>query len=160
VIEVDVVTGPGDWSRVGDVRALATSAVEAVFSVLPDSARAATEISVLLTDDPGARELNRAWRGLDKPTNVLSFPAPDAPSPDGVRHLGDMALAFETIAREAAEEGKSPHDHFTHLVVHGTLHLLGHDHEAGEDEALAMEALEIEALARLGIGNPYRDIAP
>jgi probable rRNA maturation factor len=82
------------------------------------------------------------------------------PSPDGIRRLGDIALAFETVAREADAEGKSPHDHFAHLVVHGTLHLLGHDHEAGEDEANAMEALEIEALARLGIANPYRDVAP
>ena len=160
MIDVEVVTGPGNWSRVGDVQALARCAVEAVFSVLPESPPSATEISVLLTDDAGARELNRAWRGLDKPTNVLSFPAPPVPSPDGIRHLGDSALAFETVSREADEEGKSPHDHFAHLVVHGTLHLLGHDHETGEDEALAMEALEIEALARLGIANPYRDVAP
>jgi probable rRNA maturation factor len=160
VIDVEVVTGPGNWSRVGDVHALARCAVEAVFSVLPESPSSPTEISVLLTDDAGARELNRAWRGLDKPTNVLSFPAPAVPSPDGVRHLGDIALAFETVAREADDEGKSPHDHFAHLVVHGTLHLLGHDHETGEGEAVAMEALEIEALARLGIANPYRDIAP
>jgi probable rRNA maturation factor len=160
VIDVDVVTGAGDWSRVGDVHALAAGAVEAVFSVLQETPGRPAEISVLLTDDAGARELNRAWRGLDKPTNVLSFPAPSVPSPDGIRRLGDIALACETVAREADAEGKSAHDHFAHLVVHGTLHLLGHDHEAGEDEANAMEALEIEALARLGIANPYRDVAP
>ena len=100
----------------------------------------------------------RTWRGLDKPTNVLSFPGSGSPSPKGVRHLGDLALAFETLAREAAEEQKSLADHVTHLIVHGTLHLLGYDHEADAD-AEEMEALEVAALARLGIADPYRDMA-
>ena len=159
MIEVDVATGPGDWSRIGDVKALAASAVEAVFAVVGEAPAAAVEVGVLLTDDAGARELNRTWRGLDKPTNVLSFPAPPAPSPEGVRHLGDIALAFETIVREAADEGKSLPDHVAHLMVHGTLHLLGHDHETGDTEAEVMEALEIAVLARLGVANPYRDMA-
>jgi probable rRNA maturation factor len=104
------------------------------------------------------QDLNRRWRGLDKPTNVLSFPASAPRSSDGIRALGDLVLAWETVAREAEQEGKPVADHVTHLVVHGTLHLLGYDHEI-EHEAEAMEAREVEALARLGIANPYRDIA-
>ena len=76
------------------------------------------------------RALNRDWRGKDKPTNVLSFPAPPPPGAPGPRHLGDIVLAYETLAREAAAEGKALADHAAHLVVHGVLHLLGYDHEA------------------------------
>jgi probable rRNA maturation factor len=115
-------------------------------------------VSLLLTDDAGMRELNRAWREIDRPTNVLSFPGSGTPGADGVRHLGDIALAFDTVAREAEAEGKSLAHHLAHLIVHGVLHCLGHDHEA-DAEAQTMEALEIEALARLGIADPYRDMA-
>jgi probable rRNA maturation factor len=124
------------------------------------------EVSVLLADDARLRGLNRAWRGKDRPTNVLSFPAldggawPGLPPGAGPVPLGDVAVALETVLREAAAEGKAPADHLAHLVVHGTLHLLGHDHEAGEAEALAMEALEVEALARIGVADPYREPAP
>jgi probable rRNA maturation factor len=102
--------------------------------------------------------LNRTWRGKDKPTNVLSFPAPEQPGAAGPRHLGDIALAFETLARESEEESKELAHHFAHLIVHGVLHLLGYDHEV-EAEAEIMEALEVKALARLGITDPYRDMA-
>ncbi|HEX8374556.1 MAG TPA: rRNA maturation RNase YbeY, partial [Geminicoccaceae bacterium] len=119
------------------------------------------EVSVLLADDAHVRELNRVWRGVDKPTNVPSFPArePGEPWPaEGPAHLGDVAVALETVLREAAAEGKAPGDHLAHLVVHGTLHLLGHDHDA-DAEADAMEALEVRVLAGLGVADPYRDDA-
>jgi probable rRNA maturation factor len=155
---IEVITENGDWSGLGDAEALVRQAVEAAFSVAANAPREAVEINVLLSDDASVRELNRRWRGLDKPTNVLSFPASAPPSPGGPRPLGDLVLACETVVREAEEEGKSFSDHATHLLVHGTLHLLGYDHEV-EDEAEAMEAREVDALARLGIGNPYRDMA-
>jgi probable rRNA maturation factor len=99
--------------------------------------------------------LNRDWRGKDKPTNVLSFPAmPVTPGGAVPPMLGDIALAFETVAAEAALEGKSFDHHLVHLIVHGLLHLLGHDHE-DDVQAEAMEALERAALARLAIPDPY-----
>jgi probable rRNA maturation factor len=107
---------------------------------------------VLLTDDAAVQALNRDHRNQDKPTNVLSFPA----APSAAPHLGDVALAFGTCAREAAEQGKSLADHLTHLVAHGVLHLLGWDHMT-EAEAEAMETREREILARLGTPDPYRD---
>jgi probable rRNA maturation factor len=158
MIELDIMRGPGDWAGIADLDAVARGAVEAAFAVAPAAPRSPVELSLLLTDDSGVQELNRAWRGLDKPTNVLSFPGSGLPAPDGARHLGDIALAFETIAREAEAEGKSLSDHLAHLIVHGTLHLVGHDHE-GDEEAEAMEALETEALASLGIADPYRETA-
>jgi probable rRNA maturation factor len=158
VIDLDVMKGPGDWSRIADIEALARRAVEAAFAVAGETPQSPVELSLFLTDDAGVHELNRAWRGLNKPTNVLSFPGSVPSSPGGIRHLGDIALAFETLAREADEEHKSLADHIAHLIVHGALHLLGHDHEADE-EAEAMEALETAALARLGVADPYRDMA-
>ena len=157
MMELEVVIGSGDWPRLGDAGALARRAVEAAFAAAANTPREPVEISVLLSDDASVQVLNRRWRGLDKPTNVLSFPASAQPSPAGPRPLGDLVLAYETVARESQEEGKSLADHVTHLLVHGTLHLLGYDHEV-EHEAEAMEAREVEALARLGIGNPYRDM--
>jgi probable rRNA maturation factor len=120
------------------------------------------EISVLLTDDAEMRRLNAAWRGLDKPTNVLSFPAthcrpgevPEPEFPDVPLVLGDIALGFETVAAEAAEAGKPAADHLRHLIVHGVLHLLGYDHEQDED-AVRMEALETRILDGLGVPDPY-----
>lgn len=132
--------------------------VAAVLAREPDLAHRTAEVSVLLTDDRRVRELNRAYRGKDKATNVLSFPADEAPHgsvPDYPRLLGDIVVAFETTEREAQAEDKSVRDHLAHLVVHGTLHLLGHDHE-DDAQALAMEALEVEVLAALGIADPYR----
>lgn len=112
----------------------------------------ARRVAVLLADDEAVQELNRAHRGQHKPTNVLSFPA----APTAAPHLGDIALAYETCAREAAEQGKSLADHLKHLVAHGVLHLLGWDHQT-EAEALAMEARERDILAGLGTPDPYRD---
>ncbi len=109
--------------------------------------RGASEITVVLADDAFVRGLNRDYRGKDKPTNVLSFPG-DIP------HLGDIVLARETIEREAKEQGKTFRDHAAHLLVHGTLHLLGYDHMKAK-EAEIMEALEIKILNKLAISNPY-----
>lgn len=124
-------------------------------SVLP----VPVEVSVLLADDQRIQALNRAWRSKDQPTNVLAFPArePGEPWPGWTEPvpLGDVAVALETALREAAAEGKAPTAHLAHLVVHGALHLLGHDHQSDE-EAERMEALEAAILARLGVPDPYR----
>lgn len=108
----------------------------------------ARDVAVVLSDDAQIRALNRDFRGKDAPTNVLSFPS------DESDEWGDILFAHETIAREAAEQGKTFHDHFCHLLVHGMLHLLGYDH-IQEEEANEMEALEIAILAKLSIANPY-----
>jgi len=119
-----------------------------------------TELAIMLTDDAGIRTLNRNWRGIDKPTNVLSFPAlrPSGPD-DAPRMLGDIAIAYETTRTEADDEQKPFDQHLGHLVVHGFLHLIGYDHEK-DDEAETMEALEREILSQLGIPDPYTDRDP
>jgi probable rRNA maturation factor len=106
-------------------------------------------LSILLTNDKNIQQLNKNFRDKDKPTNVLSFPADD----EG-EYMGDIAVAFETIKREAIEQDKSFHHHFIHMLIHGILHLDGYDHETDE-EAEEMEALEIKILADMGIKNPY-----
>ena len=119
---------------------------------------APVELSIALLDDAEQRRLNRHWRGVDRATNVLAFPAwePGAPAPSGAPLLlGDVTLAAETVAREAADQGKSIPDHLSHLVVHGVLHLIGYDHLT-DCEAAAMESLEITILAALGVADPYR----
>ena len=110
----------------------------------------ASNLVILLTSDDEIQGLNAQFRGQDKATNVLSFPA--AVNPEG--HLGDLALAYETCVREAAEQGKTLSDHVQHLTVHGVLHLIGYDHDH-DDEAEIMEALERSLLAELGIADPY-----
>jgi probable rRNA maturation factor len=127
------------------------AAIEAAAALVP----AAGEVSVLLTDDASVRDLNRTWRGLDKPTNVLSFPAAKA----GGALLGDIAIAYETLAREAAADAKPFLHHLAHIAVHGFLHLLGYDHQT-DSQADAMEGLERAALARLDIADPYRAHEP
>jgi probable rRNA maturation factor len=110
-------------------------------------------VTVVVDDDARIRALNQLWRGQDKPTNVLSFPSPDAqPGPE--RTLGDIAISYETAAREATAEDKSFADHMAHLSVHGFLHLLGYDHES-DDDAEEMEGLERVILARIGVSDPY-----
>jgi probable rRNA maturation factor len=109
---------------------------------------------IALSSDEHVRALNRTYRGKDKPTNVLSFPAAQPIDDDGPIQLGDIILAVETVEREADEQGVAPRDHLSHLVVHGLLHLLGFDHETVA-EAEEMEGLETAILARLGIADPY-----
>ncbi len=114
-----------------------------------------TEVSLVFTDDDAIREINAQWRGQDKPTNVLSFPAyPIEPGDMPGPMLGDIVIARETVEREAGELEKSFDDHLTHLLVHGFLHLLGYDHME-TDEAETMEALETGILASLGLSDPY-----
>lgn len=114
-----------------------------------------SEVSILLADDARAKELNAQWRGKDKPTNVLSFPAVQlAPGDRPGPLLGDIMIAHQTVAREALKQSKSFHAHLQHLAVHGLLHLLGFDHICDADAA-HMETLEKDILARLGIHDPY-----
>lgn len=114
-----------------------------------------SELAIVLTDDAAVRKLNRRWRGSDKATNVLSFPAHGlVPPGSGPRPLGDVVIAYETMAREAQEQGLPLTHHLTHLAVHGFLHLLGYDHEL-DTEAETMEQLERDILARLDVPDPY-----
>lgn len=124
-----------------------------------DAAASGTEVSIVLGDDALLRTLNRDWRGIDAPTNVLAFPCdgPDGGRP-GTVLLGDVVVSYQTAAAEARRDGKAIGDHLAHLVVHGVLHLLGHDHQA-EAEAELMEALETRILKELGIADPYGEPA-
>ena len=147
------------WLALGDRAALrlrAAQAVEAALAVAPVQPCGGAELSLLLTDDKRIRIVNRDWRGFDKATNVLSFPAVPVGQIATSPVLGDIVIAYETVAREAQDENKSLGDHFSHLVIHGLLHLLGEDHETDE-QAQRMEGLEIAALATLGIADPYAD---
>lgn len=156
MIALEIEAEDSRWDAISARDAMLQRAAEAALAVLPDAPSDDFVVNVLLTDDAAIRELNRDWRGQDKPTNVLSFPSPAIGTPPGgTRQAGDVALAYETVAREAEQEGKPFADHAAHLVVHGVLHLLGHDHHADE-EAEEMERLEVLALARLGIPDPYR----
>ena len=149
-----------------DWEALADRAARAAIERTPQgellTVDAMIEISIRLADDDEVRTLNAQYRQKDKPTNVLSFPMIQSDlldtvttnSDDGEVLLGDIVLAHGVCAREAEERGISITDHATHLIVHGTLHLLGYDH-LGDDEAEAMEAIEIDALAALGLADPY-----
>ncbi|GAB5349991.1 rRNA maturation RNase YbeY [Alteriqipengyuania sp. 357] len=162
-LEIDVDEWPGADEDGADWHALATSAAEAAARAEPALANARLEASILFTSNEKVHELNRDWREKDKPTNVLSFPMLErdelvALDPQGPPVLlGDIALARETCAREAAEKGVALADHASHLVIHGLLHLAGLDHEISTRDAEEMEALEVKALAQLGIADPYGD---
>lgn len=134
---------------------LAEAAVRRALDCAKAEVTGVAELSIVLADDAEQQELNRQWRGIDKPTNVLSFPQIE-PFAAVTGLLGDIILARETLEREAAELQKPFADHFTHLVVHGFLHILGYDH-ATEAEALVMEGLETQILESLGIADPYAD---
>ena len=152
-----------DWDSSRSWERLARSAAQAAIaeSAFPELAEdRPVEISVTLTGDEKVRELNAHWRGKDKPTNVLSFPMAEPYELQAETFiaremlLGDIILAHGVCASEARDKGISLENHAVHLMVHGTLHLLGHDHH-NDDEAADMEAREIRALERLGIANPY-----
>ena len=159
-LEIDI---EDPWPAATDWADLAEAALEALRAVAAELAHPNLVASVLFTSDAEIHVLNREWRGKDKPTNVLSFPmlaradllelAAEGPP----EMLGDIALAYETCFREAQEKGVPIEHHASHLIVHGLLHLAGHDHEISEAEAEAMEALETKALAILGIADPYGD---
>lgn len=145
---IDVEVEDPAWTKaLGDAGALADAAAAAT---LASEGAVGEGVTVLLTDDETVRGLNLRFREQDKPTNVLSFPAPTNPE----RFLGDIALAFGVCAREALEQGKPLAHHLQHLVAHGVLHLLGYDH-VSDAEALEMEGLERAVLAGLGIPDPY-----
>ena len=156
-IEIGQPWPQADWQELaGKVAAFATE-------VAPELANERLEASLLFTSDEEIHALNREWRERDRPTNVLSFPMVErgqlldlaAEGPPVL--FGDIALAHETCAREAAEKGASLADHAAHLILHGLLHLAGHDHEISSQDAKAMEELEVKALALMGIADPYGD---
>ena len=147
------------WREIGDLRPRILAAVDAGLALAPVKPLPGAELSLLLTDDKRIRIVNRDWRGFDKATNVLSFPAAPPERIASSPVIGDIVIALETVAREAEAEEKPFGDHLSHLVIHGLLHLLGEDHET-EAEAQRMEALETAALARLGIADPYAGSEP
>ncbi|XUM23761.1 rRNA maturation RNase YbeY [Bradyrhizobium oligotrophicum S58] len=155
----EVIVAADCWQDQPDAEDVIHRAIAAAAETV-DADVGDAEIAVMLTDDAGIRTLNSNWRGIDKPTNVLSFPALQPTGPrgddDAPRMLGDIAIAYETMRREADEEQKPFDQHLSHLTVHGFLHLIGYDHET-DDEAEEMEALEREILAHLGIPDPYAD---
>ena len=158
ILDCDIEEWPtGDWEH------LANRVAEAASAVAPELGNPRLSVSLLFTSDAEVHALNREWRGRDKPTNVLSFPMLERgdllalPAAGPPEMLGDIALAHETCAREAADKGVALADHAAHLIVHGLLHLAGHDHEISTEAADAMETLEINALALIGIADPYGD---
>jgi probable rRNA maturation factor len=153
-IEIDGWPGPTDWAD------LAERALEATLQVAPELDNQRLTADVLFTVDEEVQRLNREWRMKDAPTNVLSFPMVERadllalPKDGGPEMLGDIALAYETCTREADVKGIPIESHAAHLIVHGLLHLAGHDHQV-DSEAETMEALEVKALALMGIADPY-----
>ncbi len=158
-MELDIdIEGPwpaGEWQERSE------RASAALAQVARELANPRLSASLLFTSDAEIHALNRQWRERDKPTNVLSFPMLERAELLGLASegppvmLGDVALAYETCAREAGEKGIPLEHHAAHLIVHGLLHLAGHDHELGSEEAEAMEALEVKALALIGVADPY-----
>lgn len=157
-LDLDIEGWPaGEWE------VLATLAAEASAEDEPVLANPRLLVSLLLTTDAEVHGLNRDWRGRDKPTNVLSFPMLERETLESLHRdgppvmLGDIALAYDTCAREAAAKGVRLEHHAVHLIVHGLLHLAGHDHVESDEQAEAMERLETRILAKLGIADPYGD---
>jgi probable rRNA maturation factor len=148
--KLDVVVEATPWGEHRGLRPLLRRAIDAAAAALSTSG---AELAIVLTDDSAIRVLNRKWRGIDAPTNVLSFPA-EVPA-GAPPLLGDIVLAYETVAREARRDGKPFAHHVAHLAVHGFLHLCGYDHERDSD-AETMEQLERTILRRLDIADPYR----
>ncbi|MBB3953280.1 putative rRNA maturation factor [Novosphingobium sediminicola] len=159
-LEIDI---EAPWPESTDWEALAARAAGALSVVAPELAKECLSTSMIFTSDAEVQVLNAEWRGKDKPTNVLSFPMLaredllDLPDDGPPELLGDIALAYETCAREAMDKGIALADHASHLIIHGLLHLAGLDHEISEDDARQMEILEIKALALIGIADPYGD---
>lgn len=157
-VALETVRDSDLWDALPDAERIVAAAVAAAFAEARLEARPDAELAVTLGDDARVRELNAQWRGMDKATNVLTFPAVEPEETADAAMLGDVILGFETVAREAQEEGRPLAHHVSHLVVHGVLHLFGHDH-LDDDDAQDMEALETRALARIGVPDPYAEPA-
>jgi probable rRNA maturation factor len=161
-LDIQLAIEAGQWPAEAELAALATRVLERAAAFLAEEGgqpfpQVPVELSLVFTDDDDIRGINAEWRGQDKPTNVLSFPAfPLEPGGRPGPMLGDIVLAEETLRREALDLGKQFEDHLSHLLVHGFLHLFGYDHMT-DKEAAVMEGLEIRILAELGLGNPYGD---
>lgn len=153
-IAVDMLIEAGAWPNRARLRALAERAISAAADRACPDLEPGAEVSLLFTDDAHMRRLNLRYRGQDRPTNVLSLPAAPVLVGRLGPPLGDIVLAAETVRREAKAQALAENDHLTHLIVHGFLHLIGHDHE-DDAEALVMEGLETAILADLGIADPY-----
>lgn len=156
--EADILIEAACWQDEKDAGSVVQQAIVAAAAMV-ELPSGTTELAVLLTDDAAVQALNKTWRGIDAPTNVLSFPAVwrDEGSPetdDAPLMLGDIAIAYETMRKEADSESKPFENHLAHLTVHGFLHLLGYDHTT-DDEAEIMEGLETKILAQLRIPDPY-----
>src|SRR5262245_13054866 len=152
---IEILVDSARWNGRRGVQPLLRRAIAGASTALPAKAARSTsgaELAIVLTDDSAIRELNRTWRGKDEPTNVLAFPTDPQTGPH--RLLGDVVVAYETLAREAKTERKPFDSHRAQLAVHGFLHLCGYDHET-DRQAAAMERLETAILARLGIPDPY-----
>jgi probable rRNA maturation factor len=150
---IDVIVGSAAWDTAPDAEAAVQRALSEAAIAIGANFKDRV-LAVLLTDDVAMRRLNAQWRNIDKPTNVLSFPPAANQQAGAVKSLGDIAIAYQTAAREAGEEGKPLADHLAHLAVHGFLHLLGYDHDS-DAAAEQMEQLERVILARLGVPDPY-----
>lgn len=156
MITLDCVSESPLWDRHPQMEEIAERALTHAASHCGMKLLDGAEVSLLLVDDARMRTMNKEWREKDKPTNVLSFQSVPKDRLAAAPFLGDIVLACETVEREALDEGKTFDDHAAHLVVHGFLHLLGHDH-MNDEEADVMEALETRILAGLGIADPYAD---
>jgi probable rRNA maturation factor len=154
-LQLTIVEEDGDWRSFGSLEEILRHAAAALAQHPRVGLGAGSTASIVLGSDALLQRLNATYRGKDSPTNVLSFPYQLPPgAPDDAGYLGDVLLAAETVRREAGERGVGSADHLQHLVVHGLLHLLGHDHLT-EDEASKMENLETEILAAIGVADPY-----
>ncbi len=155
-MDIDVNVAAPAWRRVDDLEDLAKECVRRSLAASGAALASSCEVSVTFCDDETIRALNAEWRGKDQPTNVLSFPTPGALERKPL--LGDVIIAFETVSREAEEQGKLLRAHAAHMVAHGFLHLIGYDHETAA-EAERMEALERKIATALGFPDPYAEDA-
>jgi probable rRNA maturation factor len=153
-VSLDISMSSRLWRGLPRARAVARETIAAAADESGERLHEDVEVSLCLADDATLQALNSRWRGIDKPTNVLSFPSAPAGPLAGASPLGDIALAYETLEREAENLGVPLADHYRHLLAHGFLHLIGYDHEA-DAEAERMESLETRILARLGAADPY-----
>jgi probable rRNA maturation factor len=158
-LSVDVQKQCRGWNDIMRVTALVRKAAIQTIALSGIPVMPGAEVAIALADDATVRRANKAWRQMDKPTNVLSFPSAPPDKIGKAAYLGDVILAYETVVQEARDEEKPLANHLSHLIIHAMLHLLGHDHMTSND-AERMEKLETLILASLGIPDPYSDSDP